>query len=105
MEKVRTARQDRFYETRMSTAKAKQAGAERKQLEQQIHLVKAPGALAREREAKLKGERCWLLGGWIVGGWAAGWGSWLACCRLAGAWRGRAEWSAGSVISMRRCLT
>jgi hypothetical protein len=64
VEKVRTARQDRFYETRMATAKAKQAGAERKQLEQQIHLVKAPGALTREREAKLKGEG--LVGGLAV---------------------------------------
>jgi hypothetical protein len=77
VEKVRTARQDRFYETRMSTAKATQAGAERKQLEQQIHLVKAPGALAREREAKLKGEG--LAWGAGSGGGGGSGGAWADC--------------------------
>ncbi|PRW58481.1 putative ribosome biogenesis RLP24 [Chlorella sorokiniana] len=54
IEKIRGARQDRFYEQRMSRAKAQQAAADRKQLEQEIHLVKAPGALAKEKEEKLK---------------------------------------------------
>jgi len=54
VEEVRTARQDRFFEARMSRAKQQQKGAERRQLEQEIHLVKAPGALAKEREEKLK---------------------------------------------------
>lgn len=56
IEKIRGARQDRFYEQRMSRAKSQQAAADRKQLEQEIHLVKAPGALAKEKEEKLKGE-------------------------------------------------
>ena len=56
IEKIRSTRQDRFYETRMQKAKSQQAAADRKQLEQEIHLVKAPGALAKEREQKLKGE-------------------------------------------------
>lgn len=51
---IRSARQDRFYEARMSKAKKQQAAAERRQLEQEIHLVKAPGALAKEKEEKLK---------------------------------------------------
>ncbi|KAL4430852.1 hypothetical protein ABPG75_006108 [Micractinium tetrahymenae] len=51
---IRTARQDRFYEARMSKAKKQAAAADRRQLEQEIHLVKAPGALAKEREEKLK---------------------------------------------------
>lgn len=54
IEKIRGARQDRFYEQRMSRAKSQQAAADRKQLEQEIHLVKAPGALAKEKEEKLK---------------------------------------------------
>jgi large subunit ribosomal protein L24e len=54
IDKIRGARQDRFYEQRMSRAKAQQAAADRKQLEQEIHLVKAPGALAKEKEEKLK---------------------------------------------------
>lgn len=55
VEAVRTARQDRFHEARMRKAKVQQAAADRKQLEQEIHLVKAPGALAKEKAEKLKG--------------------------------------------------
>ena len=61
----------------MSRAKVQQRAADRKQLEQEIHLVKAPGALAKEKEQKLKGECCLALGaasgcigcriGWRVG--------------------------------------
>lgn len=50
---IRKARQDRFYETRMSKAREQQSAADRKQLEQEIHLVKAPGARAKEKAAKL----------------------------------------------------
>jgi large subunit ribosomal protein L24e len=52
---IRKARQERFYEARMERAKGARVAADRKQLEQQVHLVKAPGAVAREeREAKLR---------------------------------------------------
>lgn len=54
IKEIRVARQDRFYEQRMSKAKVEQRAADRKQLEQEIHLVKAPGALAKERAQKLK---------------------------------------------------
>lgn len=54
VKEVRKARQDRFYEKRMVGARVEQRAADRRQLEQEIHLVKAPGALAREREARLK---------------------------------------------------
>lgn len=46
----------------MAKAKKQQAAADRRQLEQEIHLVKAPGALAKEKEEKLKGACCRLLG-------------------------------------------
>ena len=58
---MRGARQDRFYERRMAKSKGQQKAADRRQLEQEIHLVKAPGALAREKEQKLKGELLLLL--------------------------------------------
>lgn len=51
---IRTTRQDRFYDKRMAVAKTQQRAADRKQLEQEIHLIKAPAALAKERQAKLK---------------------------------------------------
>ena len=54
VKEVRKARQDRFYEKRMVGAREEQRAADRRQLEQEIHLVKAPGALAKERAAKLK---------------------------------------------------
>ncbi|EFN59087.1 hypothetical protein CHLNCDRAFT_13957, partial [Chlorella variabilis] len=44
VEEVRGARQDRFYERRMAKSKGQQKAADRRQLEQEIHLVKAPGA-------------------------------------------------------------
>lgn len=56
VEAVRSARQDRFHDGRMQKAKAGQVAAERRALEQEIHLVRAPGALAKDKEAKLKGE-------------------------------------------------
>ena len=54
IKEIRVARQDRFYEQRMSKAKVEQRTADRRQLEQEIHLVKAPAALARERAEKLR---------------------------------------------------
>lgn len=59
------ARQDRFYEKRMQRSREQQKEADKRQLEQEIHLVKAPGALAKEKEAKLKGG-CWDGQGWKV---------------------------------------
>ena len=53
IKEIRVARQDRFYEERMAGNKERQRAADRKQLEQEIHLVKAPGALLKEKE-KLK---------------------------------------------------
>lgn len=54
VEEIRKARQDRFMDKRMESAKEEQREADRRQLEQEIHLVKAPGAIARERAEKLK---------------------------------------------------
>lgn len=52
---IRAARQDRHYEKRMEKSKVIQKAADRRQLEQEIHLVKAPKSLlAKEREEKLK---------------------------------------------------
>lgn len=52
---VRQRRQDRFYEARMSKAKRQQTAAARAQLEQEIHLVRAPASLlAKEKGEKLK---------------------------------------------------
>lgn len=50
---IRQKRQDRFYEKRMQRAKQQQKQQDLKELEQQIHLVKAPAALVAESE-KLK---------------------------------------------------
>ena len=44
----------RFFEARMQKAKKQQTVAARAQLEQEIHLVRAPGALEAE---KLKAEK------------------------------------------------
>jgi large subunit ribosomal protein L24e len=54
VEEARVARQDRFYEKRMQRAREQQKEADKRQLEQEIHLVKAPAALAKDKEAKLK---------------------------------------------------
>lgn len=50
IKEIRVARQDRFWEARMAGNKERQRAADRKQLEEEIHLVKAPGALAKEKE-------------------------------------------------------
>jgi large subunit ribosomal protein L24e len=47
---IRKKRQERFYELRMQRAKLQQKAADKKELEQEIHLVKAPAALTKEAE-------------------------------------------------------
>lgn len=61
----------------MQKARAGQLAADRRQLEQEIHLVKAPGALAKDKEQKLKGaaaqgrgRACMLLLPWPGPGWS-----------------------------------
>ena len=54
IKEIRVARQDKYYEKRMSKAKQDQKAADKRQLEQEIHLVKAPTATAKERAEKLK---------------------------------------------------
>jgi len=51
---IRVARQDRFYEERMAGNKERQLAADRKQLEEEIHLVKAPAALLKGNKEKKK---------------------------------------------------
>lgn len=92
---IRSARQDRFYEARMSKAKKQQAAAERRQLEQEIHLVKAPGALAKEKEEKLKGG--WAgCGAGRAGGGAGAMGPGRRVGWLRGAGRGE-----GGAVALR----
>lgn len=50
IENIRQKRQDRFYDTRMQKAKKQQKLEDKKQLEQEIHLVKAPAAIAKSKE-------------------------------------------------------
>ena len=50
IKEIRVARQDRFWEARMAGNKERQRAADRKQLEEEIHLVKAPGAIAKEKK-------------------------------------------------------
>jgi large subunit ribosomal protein L24e len=47
---IRKKRQDRFYELRMQRAKLQQKAADKRELEEEIHLVKAPAALTQEGE-------------------------------------------------------
>ena len=51
---IRKKRQDRHHEKRMAKAKAGQVAADKATLSQQIHLVKAPSVLAREKAEKEK---------------------------------------------------
>lgn len=50
IDEIRKKRQDRFYEKRMSRSKQQQAAQDRQELEQQIHLVKAPAALQKAQQ-------------------------------------------------------
>jgi large subunit ribosomal protein L24e len=47
---IRKKRQDRFYELRMQRAKVQQKAADKRELEEEIHLVKAPAALTQQAE-------------------------------------------------------
>lgn len=48
IDKIRARRSERFYEARMLKAKAGQRAAARKELEQQVHLVRAPDSLLKD---------------------------------------------------------
>ena len=58
IDKIRGRRQERFYEARMQKVKGVQKATARKELEQQIHLVRAPESLrvGAEKE-KQEGEK------------------------------------------------
>lgn len=47
---IRKKRQDRFHELRMQKAKQQQVKADKKELEQEIHLIRAPVAQKADRE-------------------------------------------------------
>lgn len=53
IDKIRTRRQERFYEKRMAEVKQQEKEKDKQQLEQEIHLVKAPAELTKQKE-KLK---------------------------------------------------
>lgn len=58
IDKIRSKRQERYYDARMLKAKAGQKAAARKELEQQIHLVRAPDSLLKDAAAeKVKGSK------------------------------------------------
>eukprot|EP00197_Chlamydomonas_leiostraca_P004830 CAMPEP_0202869974 /NCGR_PEP_ID=MMETSP1391-20130828/14113_1 /ASSEMBLY_ACC=CAM_ASM_000867 /TAXON_ID=1034604 /ORGANISM="Chlamydomonas leiostraca, Strain SAG 11-49" /LENGTH=116 /DNA_ID=CAMNT_0049550391 /DNA_START=261 /DNA_END=611 /DNA_ORIENTATION=+ len=50
IEQIRVRRQERFYEKRMQNAKAQQKAADKAQLEKEIHLIKAPAGIRKEKE-------------------------------------------------------
>jgi large subunit ribosomal protein L24e len=52
IDEIRTRRQERFYERRMARAKQQQVAQEKQQLEQEIHLVKAPASLVTAAKEK-----------------------------------------------------
>ena len=60
VEEVRVRRAERFYENRMKGKESEDRKANKRELEQQIHLVRAPGATARQpgeevaKKAKVK---------------------------------------------------
>lgn len=49
VEEVRVRRAERFYENRMKGKEGDRRRADKRELEQQIHLVRAPGTLVKER--------------------------------------------------------
>jgi large subunit ribosomal protein L24e len=62
IDKIRGRREERFYEARMNKAKVPMKAAARKELEQQIHLVRAPesllkGAEKEKQKDKQKGQK------------------------------------------------
>jgi hypothetical protein len=92
---IRKKRQDRFYEKRMVSAKKQKAAADRRELEQEIHLVKAPASLTDKSKQKLK------VGGW-AGGRAGAWGRTVppGCCLDR-----PAAWLAGAMRQRTACWT
>ncbi|KAI8463695.1 MAG: ribosomal protein L24e-domain-containing protein [Monoraphidium minutum] len=54
---IRKKRQDRYHEKRMARAKAGQVAADKQQLEQQIHLIKAPEGIRKKTPAASKREK------------------------------------------------
>lgn len=52
VEEVRVKRQERFYEARMARAKGAQVAAEKRELEEDISLVRAPAALLQQQQAE-----------------------------------------------------
>jgi large subunit ribosomal protein L24e len=62
IEKIRTRRQERFHEKRMNKAKAGSKLLDRKELEQQVHLARAPASLLKEAaKEKQKGKKLKVL--------------------------------------------
>eukprot|EP00879_Flechtneria_rotunda_P011210 GHRR01011708.1.p1 GENE.GHRR01011708.1~~GHRR01011708.1.p1 ORF type:complete len:166 (+),score=39.37 GHRR01011708.1:639-1136(+) len=47
---IRQRRQERFYERRMALVKGQQVQQDKQQLEQEVHLVKAPASLTGEKQ-------------------------------------------------------
>jgi large subunit ribosomal protein L24e len=54
IDEIRTRRQERFYEKRMARVKGQQVAADKQQLEQEIHLVKAPASLRKQQQDQPK---------------------------------------------------
>ena len=53
IEAIKSKRQERFYEGRMHKAKLKEKKAIKVQLEKEVHLIKAPKSLTKEKEKLL----------------------------------------------------
>lgn len=54
IDEIRKRRQERFYERRMQRAKQQEKQRDAKELEQEIHLVKAPASLTAKSKEKIK---------------------------------------------------
>lgn len=50
IEEIRVRRQERFYEKRMARVKGQQVQQDKQQLDQEIHLIKAPAAITAEAQ-------------------------------------------------------
>lgn len=57
VEEIRVKRQARFHMERMARAKGARVASEKKELEQDITLIRAPAALARDRDAAAKAQQ------------------------------------------------
>lgn len=54
IDEIRTRRQERFYEKRMARVKGQQVASDKAQLEAEIHLVKAPATLQKDKQQQQK---------------------------------------------------